>query len=119
MKNFIIKLLVNTLGVFATAWLLSPAVELKSFSTAILVALVLAVFNVTLKPLLIFFTLPATIVTFGLFLFVINALIIMAADSLISGFEVRNFWWALLFSLLLSIINSFLYNLGESRKRRG
>jgi len=116
MKNFIIKLIINTLGVFAAAWLLSPAVQLEGdFTTAILVALVLIIFNVTLKPLLIFFTLPATIVTFGLFLFVINALVIMAADSLISGFEVRNFWWALLFSLLLSIINSFLYNLGDKR----
>lgn len=119
MNSLVIKLIVNTLSVFITAWILGDAVHLSSFGTAILVALVLAVFNVTLKPLLIFFTLPATIVTFGLFLFVINALIIMAADSLIGGFDVANFWWALLFSLVLSVINAMLYSLGDGRKKEG
>ncbi len=118
MKNLIIKLIVNTLGVFVTAWILGDAVKLTGWVSALFVAAVLAVFNVTLKPLLIFFTLPATIFTFGLFLFVINALLIMGADALVSGFEVRNFWWALLFSLLLSIINSMLFSLGD-RNRKG
>ena len=118
MNTLLIKLIVNTLSVFITAWILGDAVVLSSFGTAILVALVLAVFNITLKPLLIFFTLPATLVTFGLFLFVINALVIMAADYMISGFEVASFWWALLFSLVLSIVNSMLFSLGDRSGER-
>lgn len=115
MPRILIKLIVNTLGVFITAWLLGSAVEVSGIGIAVLVALVLAVFNATLKPLLIFLTLPATLITFGLFLFVINALIIMAADYMIAGFTVANFWWALLFSLVLSFINGFLYRIGERR----
>lgn len=105
--------MVNTLSVFATSWILGDAVYLANFWTAILVAFVLSVFNITLKPILILFTLPATIFTFGLFLFVINALVIMATDALIKSFEVRNFWWALLFSLVLSLVNSLLFRLGD------
>ncbi len=118
MTNWLIKLVVSTLGVFVTAWILGDAIVLTGFTSALLVALVLSIFNVTLKPLLIFFTLPATIFTFGLFLFVINALLIMGADALVDGFAVRNFWWALLFSFVLSIINSMLFSLGDRNKRR-
>jgi putative membrane protein len=117
MNRWLIKLIVNTLSIFITAWIMGSAVELTSFGTAILVAVVLAIFNITLKPLLVFFTLPATVVTFGLFLFVVNALVIMAADSLIDGFGVQNFWYALLFSLVLSIVNSMLFSLGERNRR--
>ena len=113
--NWIIRLIINTLAVFVTAWMLGDAVEISGFTTAILVALVLAVFNLTLKPLMVLLTLPFTVLTFGLFLFVINALIIMATDSLIGGFGVRNFWWALLFSLVLSMVNSVMTRLGEKR----
>lgn len=116
MKNLLIKLVVNTLGVFVTAWILGDAVILDGFGTALWVALVLAVFNVTLKPLLVLFTLPATIFSFGLFLFVINALLIMGADALIDGFALKSFWWALLFSLVLSIINSMLFRLGDNKQ---
>lgn len=111
--NLVLKLIVNTLAVFLTAWILGDAVTLSGFGTAILVALVLAIFNITIKPLMVLLTLPFTLVTFGLFLFVINALVIMAAASLIDGFEVLNFWWALLFSLVLSVVNSLMMRLGE------
>lgn len=117
MNSLLIRLVVNTLSVFLTAWILSPYVQLNGFVTAIIVAIVLGLLNLTIKPLLILFTIPATLVTFGLFLFVINALVIMAADSLVGGFSVANFWWALLFSLLLSFINSLLFRLGEGSKR--
>ncbi len=116
MIKLILRLIVTTLSVFVTAWILGDAVVLTNFATAILVALVLAVFNVTLKPLLILLTLPVTVVTFGLFLLVVNAIIIMAADSLIGGFDVLNFWYALLFSLILSVVNSMLVGLGEKSK---
>lgn len=115
--NIFIKIIINTLAIFITAWLLGDAVLLHSFGAAIWVALALSIFNVTLKPLLIILTLPATIFSFGLFLFVINALIIMAADHLVDGFEVRSFLWAMFFSLILSIVNSFLVKLGKPKRR--
>jgi putative membrane protein len=67
------------------------------------------VLNAILKPILVILTLPITLVTFGLFLFVINAAIILLADKFIDGFVVDGFWWALLFSLLLSIVSAVLY----------
>lgn len=119
MNSIVIRLIVNTLSVFFAAWILQEGVELQGFTTAILVAIVLALLNLFIKPILVLFTLPATIFTFGLFLFVINALIILLADNLIpdTQFAVRNFWWALLFSLIVSLINSMLYKLGDNRRR--
>ncbi len=113
MRSILLRLLVNTLSVFFTAWILGDAVYLSGFTTAIGVAIVLALLNLFIKPLLVVFTLPATVFTFGLFLFVINAVVIMLADSLVTGFTVANFWWALLFSFVLSIISSLLRNLGD------
>lgn len=113
MKNFLLRLIINSLSVFFTAWILQEGVHLDGFFAAIIVALVLALLNAFLKPLLILFTLPATIFTFGLFLFVINALIILLASNLVGGFQVDNFWWALLFSLILTFVNSLLFKLGE------
>lgn len=113
MKNFLLRLIINSLSVFFTAWILQEGVHLAGFFAAIIVALVLALLNAFLKPLLILFTLPATIFTFGLFLFVINALIILLASNLVGGFQVDNFWWALLFSLILTFVNSLLFKLGE------
>jgi putative membrane protein len=84
-----------------------------------MLAAVLGLLNVSVKPLLILFTIPATIVTLGLFILAINAFIIMIADWIIPGFEVSSFWWALLFSLLLSFINSLFERLtvkSESRQ---
>ncbi|MGK0406901.1 MAG: putative membrane protein [Roseivirga sp.] len=116
MNNLLIKLIVNTLSVFITAWILGDAVQLDGFGTAILVAIVLALLNVTIKPLLIFFTIPATVFSLGLFLFVINAVVILLADNLIAGFAVRGFWWALLFSLVMSFVNSVLNGKGGVRR---
>ncbi len=118
MNNLVVKLVVNTLSVFITAWILGDAVYLSGFGTAILVAIVLALLNITIKPLLIFFTIPATIFTLGLFLFVINAVVILMVDNLISGFAVNGFWWALLFSLVLSFVNSLLNSLGKEERPR-
>lgn len=112
MKNILLRLLVNSLSIFVTAWILQEGVTLHGIDAAIVVALVLTLLNVFLKPLLILFTLPATLFTFGLFLFVINALIILIASNLVEGFAVRSFWWALLFSLILTFVNSLLYRLG-------
>jgi len=114
MKNVLLKLVVNALAVFFTAWILGDAVVLHGIVGALAVAIVLALLNLTVKPLLLILTIPFTVLSFGLFILVINALVIMAADGLLDSFSVANFWWALLFSLLLSFINSLLMSLGDA-----
>lgn len=109
MKWFV-KLLLTALAVIILAKIL-PGVALKTYGYAILVALVIGVLNSLVKPVLVFLTLPATIVTLGLFLLVINAIIILLADYFLNGFAVANFWWALLFSLLLSVLQPVLHSL--------
>jgi len=106
--RFIMRIVVTSIVAFGLSYLLS-GIEIDSFWTAIVVAIVLAILNAIIKPLLIILTLPITIVTLGLFLFVINALIILLASHFVSGFRVDGFWWALLFSLLLSLVTSVLY----------
>ena len=108
--KFIGKILVNTLGIMLTAAIL-PGIDIDDPFNAVLAALLLAVLNVTLKPILIILTIPFTIFTFGLFLLVINAFIILIAAKLIAGFSVDGFWWALLFSIVMTIINSILESL--------
>ena len=111
-KDILLNLIVNTLSIFAVSYILS-GVHVDSFITAIIVAVVLSVFNVTLKPFLILVTIPITLVTMGLFLLVINVPVIYAADWLIDGFTIDGFWWAVLFSLLVSLVNSVLFGLGK------
>ena len=118
--KFIIKLLLTAVAVLLTSYVL-PGVQTADFGTAILVAALLSIFNVTLKPLIIILTIPITFVTLGLFLFVINALLIMLADSIIDGFSVDGFWWALLFSLVLSFFGSVFdreVNKDDYKRRR-
>ena len=106
--NFIMRIIVTSIVAFGLSYILS-GIHFNTFTSAIVLAIVLAILNAIVKPILIFITLPITVVTLGLFLFVINALIILLADSLIKDFRVDGFWWALLFSLLLSIVTSLLY----------
>lgn len=101
----IIRLLIYTCAVLITAWLL-PGVNVENFATAVMVAIALAILNTFIRPILVFLTIPVTIVTLGLFLLVINALIIMLIGNIVPGFTVDGFWWALLFSVILSIIAS-------------
>jgi putative membrane protein len=100
----IVGWVLNALAIFAAAYLL-PGVLVDGFVTALLLSFILGFINVLLKPLLILLTLPITILTLGLFLFVINALMIMLAANFVPGFTVDGFWWALLFSLVLSALN--------------
>jgi putative membrane protein len=106
--NLLMRIIVTSIIAFALSYILN-GVHLDTFWSAIILAIVLAIMNAIVKPILILLTLPITLFTLGLFLFVINALIILFADELISGFEVDGFWWALLFSLLLSLCTSLLY----------
>ena len=99
MKTFL-KILLTALAVIVLANIL-PGISVAGYTSAVIVAIVISLLNMFVRPLLIFFTLPATIVTLGLFLFVINAVIILLADKLIDGFEVYGFWAALFFSILL------------------
>jgi len=114
--NWIIRLLLNAVAVVLTAYLL-PGVDVTDYWTALIVAIVLVVANVVVKPVLVILTIPITIVTLGLFLLVINALIILMADYLVDGFTVNGFWWALLFSLILSIFNSLFDDLTKEKRK--
>lgn len=115
--KLIIKLLVSALAVIIIANIL-PGVTLVDNTTAIYVAIVIAVLNVVLKPILVILTLPITIVTLGLFLLIINAIIIKLASNLIDGFSVSSIWIALLFSILLSFLQSILNSLLKEEKNK-
>ncbi len=115
--KLIFKIVLTAIAVVVIAKFL-PGVEIANYTSAIIVAVVLGILRITVKPILIFFTLPATIVTLGLFLLVINAVIIMLADYFVSGFAVSGFWVALLFSLLLSLFQSFLYSFLNEKKEK-
>lgn len=110
--KFIIQLIISTLAVLISSFLL-PGVHIRdnSIFIAIIVAAVLAFLNGVVKPLMIILTIPVTLFTFGLFLLVINALMIILTDKLVDGFNVDGFWWALLFSFILSITTSILENI--------
>lgn len=114
--NVIVKILLSSLAVVIASYLL-PGVLVDSFLTAVIIAVFLSLLNVTIKPLLIILTIPITVFTFGLFLLVINAIIIQIAGAVVPGFEVANFWWALLFSLLLSLLNSLLSDLSKDNQK--
>lgn len=102
--------LLNSISVYATANLLK-GVEIKNFWSAVFVAAMLALINIFVKPILLILSLPITIITFGLFVWVINAALIMLVDALIEGFKVRNFGWALLFGMVMSIISWALFSI--------
>ncbi|KAA2245052.1 phage holin family protein [Chitinophaga agrisoli] len=110
--GFLIRLLVSALAAMLTAYLL-PGVKIDNFITALILALVLAVLNLLVKPILIILTLPATILTLGLFLLVINAIIILLAANLVKGFRVDGFFWALIFSIVMTVINSIMHGLAS------
>ncbi len=112
----ILKVLLTAIAVVVLAKLL-PGVAVSGFVSAIIVAIVIAILRFIVKPILVILTIPITILTFGLFLFVINALIIMMADYFIDGFAVSNFWIALLFSILLSIFQSILFSFLKEDKK--
>ena len=108
--KLVLRILLSALAVVILARIL-PGVGVDAYATAIIVAIVLSLLNFIVKPILVILTLPVTILTFGLFLMIINALIILLADNLITGFWVDNIWWALLFGLLLSFLQSILFSL--------
>lgn len=113
--NGIVTFLLSGLAVLLTAYLL-PGVHVDHYGYALLVAAVLSIANFIVRPILVIFTIPITILTLGLFLLVINALIILLVDYLVPGFSVDGFWWALAFSLILSIFNSLFSDVLKEKK---
>ncbi|MBI9039979.1 phage holin family protein [Lutibacter sp.] len=105
----ILRMLLTAVAVVVIANFL-PGVTVTNFVSAMFLAIVLAFLRITVKPILVILTLPATILTLGLFLLVINAVIILLAGYFVDGFEVAGFWTALLFSILLSMLQSILYS---------
>ena len=103
--NALVKILLSSIAVVIASYLL-PGVYVDDFITAVIIAVLLSLLNVTVKPLLIILTISITVFTLGLFLLVINALIILMTSAIVPGFVVDNFWWALVFSLILSLINT-------------
>ncbi len=117
MRNTIVtRFLLNVLAILISSWLL-PGIEVKGFTGAVFVAFFLGLLNMFIKPIVIFFTLPVTVVTFGLFLLVIDAIIIMLANEFLDSIWVKNWLWAILFGIVLSIINSILYSTAIVNKR--
>jgi putative membrane protein len=113
MMYILIQWLINALAVYATAHLLD-GIHIKSFGAAILVALVLGLVNALVRPILVFFSIPFIIVTLGLFLLIINAFLLLIATSLVSGFSIDSFSWAIAGSVVISVISwilSSLFNL--------
>ena len=113
--NLLIKIIITAALVLLISNFM-PGVHVASFTTALFVAIVLGLLNIFIKPILVIFTLPVTILTLGLFLLVINALIIILCTNIVGGFSVDSFWTALLFSIILSLLQSIMNGiLGEGK----
>jgi len=115
--NFFIRVLVVAAVSFGLAHLLG-GVHVTDFWTAFVFAIVLALLNMFVRPILILVTLPVTFLTLGVFLFIINTLIILLASKFVDGFTIDGFWWALLFSIILSIITSAIDKKEKEDRRR-
>ncbi|AHV92336.1 phage holin family protein [Bordetella holmesii] len=105
--TLILVWVLNAVALLAVAYLL-PGIAVASFGSALLAALVLGLLNMLVKPVLVVLTLPITIVTLGLFLIILNALLFWLAGSILRGFQVNGFWWAVAGAILYSIISGLL-----------
>lgn len=110
MVALILVWILNAVALLAVAYLL-PGIVVASFGSALIAALVLGLVNMLVKPVLVLLTLPITIVTLGLFLIVINALLFWFVGSVLKGFQVNGFWWAVGGALLYSLISGLLTKL--------
>ena len=106
----LLKLLVSTLAIIIATYIM-PGVHIADYWTAVVVALVLALVNLIVKPVIVFFTLPLNILTLGLLTFLINGLLILLVAYFVPGFEVKGFWTAVWFNIVITIINWVLTKL--------
>jgi putative membrane protein len=113
--NIVQKILLGGISVLIADYFLS-GISIDSWTTGFLLAAVIILINFTLKPLMIILTFPVTFITLGLFLLVINALVILIADYVVPGFEVKSFWWAMGFAMVLSLINGIFGNNLDSNR---
>jgi putative membrane protein len=102
--RFLLRFVLNVIGILAVTRFL-PGVHVNDWVTAAILVIVLAILNLIVKPILVILTIPITIITLGLFLLVINAIIILVADYLIGGFSVDGFLWAFIFSLVIAVLH--------------
>lgn len=114
--NVLLRILITSVLVMLISYLMKESVIVDKFSTALIVAIVLGLLNFFVKPILVLFTLPITILTLGLFYLIINAIIVLLCDKLVDGFNVTSIWSALLFSIILSISQSLVYKVTETKK---
>ena len=114
--NFLTRVIISTISILVVAYIL-PGVEVSTPFVGFVVAIVLTLLNSIVKPVLIILTLPITIVTMGLFLLVINGIIVLIANHFIHGFSVSSLFTAIIFSLLVSIINGLL-GINKADRRR-
>jgi putative membrane protein len=105
--GFLLQWVISGVAIIIAAYLL-PGVVVEGFLAALVTALILGLVNAIIRPILIILTLPLNILTLGLFTLVINALMVMLAAAIVPGFAVQGFWWALLFGIVLAIVNSAL-----------
>ncbi len=108
--RLIVNWLITTAAILISAYFL-PGVVVRSLGAALITALVLGLINAIIRPVLVILTFPITIVTLGLFIFVLNALLVLLTSAIVPGFEVRGFLWALLFSLVFSIVSFLLHRI--------
>lgn len=112
----LLAILINTLAVWVTSYIL-PGIHIQNLGTSLVVAIVLGVVNAILRPIIFILTLPINILTLGLFSFVIMGLLVYLVAAIVPGFKVDNFGWAILFALIVSIINWFLSTLSPIKRR--
>lgn len=103
----LLHLLASALAVLITAYIV-PSVYVSGFFVALVVAVVLGILNIFVRPILLILTLPINILTLGLFTFVINTLLILLASAIVPGFRVGSFFAAMIFGIVLAIVSWFL-----------
>ncbi len=110
MIQLLLNWFVAALAVLVTGYVL-PGIHIQGFGVALVLVIILGLINAILKPILIVLTLPVNILTLGLFTLVINGFLILLASKIVPGFSVKGFWWAVLFSIVLSLVNGTLSSL--------
>lgn len=105
---FIVRLMINMVAILIIAYLFPSLIWVDSFWAALVTAFLLGIVNAIIRPILVFFTLPITVLTLGLFLMVINGLMLWLVSALVRGFHVNGFWGAVLGSILISIVSWIL-----------
>lgn len=114
--KFIIRLLITALVAYGLSMILRPHIIIDSFSTAFIFVIVLGILTAIVKPILILLTLPITILTLGIFLLIINVLMVILAGKFVDGIHIQGFFWAFIFGILLSFLSSSISNL-QKRER--